>query len=64
MNWTWATINEFSKLHTEPEHVQLIMKLLTERELASEQRLIVMHDNGDRCWTLMQIILNDLKKRQ
>jgi len=32
-----ATINEFSELHAEPEHVQLIMKLLTERELASEQ---------------------------
>ena len=32
-----ATINEFSELHTEPEHVQLIMKLLTEKELASEQ---------------------------
>ena len=32
-----ATIDEFSELHLEPEHVQLIMKLLTERELASEQ---------------------------
>jgi len=32
-----ATINEFSELHAEPEHVQFIMKLLTERELASEQ---------------------------
>ena len=32
-----ATIEEFSELHTEPEHVQLIMKLLTEKELASEQ---------------------------
>ena len=32
-----ATISEFSELHTEPEHVQLIMKLLTERELAAEQ---------------------------
>ena len=32
-----ATIDEFSELHTEPEHVQLIMKLLTEKELASEQ---------------------------
>ena len=32
-----ATISEFSELHTEPGHVQLIMKLLTERELASEQ---------------------------
>ena len=32
-----ATIDEFSELHAEPEHVQLIMKLLTERELASEQ---------------------------
>ena len=29
-----ATISEFPQLHTEPEHVQLIMKLLTERELA------------------------------
>ena len=32
-----ATIDEFSELHTEPEHVQLIMKLLTQKELASEQ---------------------------
>ena len=32
-----ATISEFSELHTEPEHVQLIMKLLTETELATEQ---------------------------
>ena len=32
-----ATIDEFSELHAEPEHVQLIMKLLTEKELASEQ---------------------------
>lgn len=32
-----ATINEFSELHAEPEHVQLIMKLLTEKELTSEQ---------------------------
>ena len=32
-----ATISQFSELHTEPEHVQLIMKLLTEKELASEQ---------------------------
>jgi hypothetical protein len=32
-----ATINEFLQLDTEPEHVQLIMKLLTEKELASEQ---------------------------
>ena len=32
-----ATIDEFSELHTEPEHVQLIMKLLTEKELALEQ---------------------------
>ena len=32
-----ATISEFSELHTEPGHVQLIMKLLTERELASEE---------------------------
>ena len=32
-----ATIDEFSELHTEREHVQLIMKLLTQKELASEQ---------------------------
>ena len=32
-----ATIAKFSELHTEPEHVELIMKLLTEKELASEQ---------------------------
>ena len=32
-----ATIDEFSELHAEPEHVQLIMKLLTEKELAAEQ---------------------------
>ena len=32
-----ATIDKFSELHTEPEHVQLVMKLLTEKELASEQ---------------------------
>ena len=32
-----ATISQFSELHTEPEHFQLIMKLLTEKELASEQ---------------------------
>ena len=32
-----AAIDEFSELHTEPEHVQLIMKLLTQKELASEQ---------------------------
>ena len=31
------TIDEFSELHAEPEHVQLIMKLLTEKELAAEQ---------------------------
>ena len=32
-----ATIDQFSELRTEPEHEQLIMKLLTEKELASEQ---------------------------
>ena len=32
-----ATIDNFSELHTEPEHVELIMKLLTEKELASKQ---------------------------
>ena len=32
-----ATIDAYSELHTEAEHEQLIMKLLTEKELASEQ---------------------------